>query len=142
MHFYYFLCNFTSGFTVFPHLLCRLSALFVAHPGARTWCHAFFPWWALRCLLFSRTASNNTQKYLDYDNAFPPKESNLRIGPCWARDGVYNIGCSKIICICQPSRRSRCMLTLFARRLSRRCTKAFVSEICYHSSECSRVYHS
>ena len=28
----------------------------VAHPGARTWCHAL-PWWALCCLLSSRTTA-------------------------------------------------------------------------------------
>ena len=38
----------------------------VAHPGARTWCHAV-PWWALCCSLSSRTAAASKQKYLDYD---------------------------------------------------------------------------
>ncbi len=28
----------------------------VAHPGARTWCHAL-PWWALCCSLSSQTAA-------------------------------------------------------------------------------------
>ncbi len=60
--------------------------LVVAHPGARTWCHAL-PWWALRCSLSSRTASSLT-KYSDYDYMLPPMESNLRKGPCRARDGV------------------------------------------------------
>lgn len=31
----------------------------VAHPGARTWCHAL-PWWALRCSLKQNTL-------IDYD---------------------------------------------------------------------------
>ena len=144
MHLYCFLCIFPSGFTAFtviPHLLCRLSLslspIQELEPGATPFCRGG------RCATcYSLGPQAAKQKYLDYDYVLPPKESNLRKGPCWARDGVNNKGCSKIICICQPSRRIRCMLTLFARRLSRRCTKAFVSEICYHSSECSRVYHS
>lgn len=32
---------------VFLHHLVFFKIL-VAHPGARTWCHAL-PWWALRC---------------------------------------------------------------------------------------------
>lgn len=32
----------------------------VAHPGARTWCHAL-PWWALRCRYPSQTAAAGKQ---------------------------------------------------------------------------------
>lgn len=52
MYFYYFLCVFppgSTGGTGFSCLLCRLSPLLVAHPGARTWCHAL-PWWAFSLL--------------------------------------------------------------------------------------------
>lgn len=41
--------------------------ILVAHPGARTWCHAL-PWWALRCCYLSQTAAAGKQNTLiDYD---------------------------------------------------------------------------
>lgn len=64
----------------------RILLFSVAHPGARTWCHAL-PWWALHCG-YPHEPPAAKQKYSDYDYAFPPKGSNLRKGPCRARDGV------------------------------------------------------
>ena len=49
-----------SYFCVFLRLLWLIL---VAHPGARTWCHAL-PWWALCCWLSSRTAAASKQKIL------------------------------------------------------------------------------
>lgn len=43
-----------------------LWLILVAHPGARTWCHALL-WWAVCCSLSSRTAAAVNKKYLDYD---------------------------------------------------------------------------
>ena len=57
MHFYYFLPSLSTDFADFTvNYLCNLLTTIVAHPGARTWCHAF-PWWALCCSLSSRTAA-------------------------------------------------------------------------------------
>jgi hypothetical protein len=61
----------------------RILLFSVAHPGARTWCHAL-PWWALRCGYPHEPPA--AKKYSDYDYAFPPKGSNLHKGPCRARD--------------------------------------------------------
>ena len=69
MHFYYFLpflyqnqrISLIHGFNYLCNL-CNLLTTIVAHPGARTWCHAF-PWWALCCSLSSRTASSKQTKY-------------------------------------------------------------------------------
>ena len=67
MHFYYFLSSFVSilnrrqrrrtrklymivtvVISCFCVFLRLLWLILVAHPGARTWCHAL-PWWALCC---------------------------------------------------------------------------------------------
>ena len=63
-----------------------LNIHIVAHPGARTWCHAL-PWWAFSLLAILSDRSSRKQKYLDYDDVSadgvePPQ------GPCRARDGV------------------------------------------------------
>ena len=63
----------------------RFRFLLVAHPGARTWCHAL-PWWALCCSLSSRTAAASKQKYLDYDMC-SRRWSRTTERPCRARDG-------------------------------------------------------
>lgn len=38
----------------------------VAHPGARTWCHAL-PWWALRCRYPRGPQQQETKYFIDYD---------------------------------------------------------------------------
>ena len=91
MHFYYSLCISPSGstaFTVFPHFLCRLSIslspIQELEPGAT-------PFRVGRCAArYPHGLPTAKQKYLDYDYAFPPKESNHRKGPCRARDGVFS----------------------------------------------------
>ena len=69
-HFYYFLPSLSTDFADFTvnYLcnLCNLLTTIVAHPGARTWCHAFAVVGVV-LQLSSRTASSRKQKYLDYD---------------------------------------------------------------------------
>ena len=70
----------------FLRVLRILWLIHVAHPGARTRCHAF-PWWALCCWLSSRTPAASKQKYLDYDMC-SRRWSRTTARPCRARDGV------------------------------------------------------
>lgn len=41
----------------------KFQILFVAHSGARTWCHAL-PWWALRCHYPRRPQQPENKKIL------------------------------------------------------------------------------
>ena len=75
-----------SGDYLFFCAICVICWPFVAHPGARTWCHAL-PWWAFS-LLAILTDRSSQKKYLDYDYMFPPMESNHRKampGTGWGR---------------------------------------------------------
>ena len=66
MHFYCFLPFFVSestNFTDFSVSSVSSVVFFVAHPGARTWCHAL-PWWAVCCSYprgLQQPKQNNTQ---------------------------------------------------------------------------------
>lgn len=77
MHLYYFLHLWCLNNSTLRNSKCVYGAQFktqhstlnihtVAHPGARTWCHAL-PWWALCCSLSSRTAAASKQNTVDYD---------------------------------------------------------------------------
>lgn len=91
MHFYYSLCISPSGstaFTVFriSCVVCRLSLSPIQElePGA-------MPFRVGRCAArYPHGLPTAKQKYLDYDYAFPPKESNLRKGLCRARDWAFS----------------------------------------------------
>ena len=91
MLFYYFLHIFPSEFTDFEvfsvfRVVRRLlgSPIQELEPDAT-------PYRGGRCAAcYPLEPQATKQKYLDYDYAFPPKESNLRKGPCRARDGVFS----------------------------------------------------
>ena len=59
-------------------VICVICWLFVAHPGARTWCHAL-PWWAL-CCRYPLGPQQPQTKILRLWSMFPPMELNHRNG--------------------------------------------------------------
>ena len=59
----------------------------VAHPGTRTWCHAFAVV-GVALPLSSQTATAGKKKYLDYDYQVPAEGVKPSQRRCRARDGV------------------------------------------------------
>ena len=66
----------------------RILLFSVAHPGTRTWGHAFCRGGRCAAAILTDHSSLKTKKYFDYDYKIPPMESDHRKGPCRARDGV------------------------------------------------------
>lgn len=118
MHFYYSLCISRqapplSQFFRISCVVCRLSLSPIQElePGA-------MPFRVGRCAArYPHGLPTAKQKYLDYDYAFPPKESNHRKGPCRARDwvlsklGQFQMPVYKFVL--QVSQEGRCTFSLF-----------------------------
>ena len=73
-------CIFVSFVSLDDHI--------VAHPGARTWCHAFAVVGVALLAILTDHSSLKTKKYFDYDYKIPPMESDHRKG-CAGRGMGY-----------------------------------------------------
>lgn len=94
MYLYYFLHLFFLNIAIIMRL--------VAHPGARTWCHAL-SWWALHCSLSSRTANSLNKNTLIMIMQDPAEGVEPSQRPCRARDGVECYLCTVMLSIASQS---------------------------------------